>query len=252
MNKDCLIPTDKVWDYTLGESQTNINNLIYEVSNRPQTPAFDPKVLIPVYQLIYSNHITLTIQASKYSIDKGNPEEITISWSTSISGGSADFKFDKFSVSKGDQADWATEGDSKKDTPTDTTKYKIVAQYLVPGSTDTYISMNKETTVNLYYPCFAFAGKYTDDQITPDVIRNGQAKKIQSSPSGSYTIKCEDLDYFYFAFPSGYTYSKVTYGGFGFEVSKINNVNPVVNGGTYDVYKSVNTYNAGTHTITFS
>lgn len=84
-----------------------------------------------------------------------------------------------------------------------------------------------------------------------DVVNDSCKQSIKSSPSGTYNVTINNNgDYIWFVVPNNMTIDRVTMSGFDFPIESPKIVE--IEGNTYKVYKSSNTYDASVITIIIS
>lgn len=84
-----------------------------------------------------------------------------------------------------------------------------------------------------------------------DIVNNSCKQSIKASPSGTYNVTINNNgDYVWFVVPNSMTINKVTMSGFNFPIESPQIVE--IEGNTYKVYRSSNTYDAGIITIVIS
>ena len=84
-----------------------------------------------------------------------------------------------------------------------------------------------------------------------NIVNNSCKQSIKASPSGTYNVTINNnSDYVWFVVPNNMTINKVTMSGFNFPIESPQIVE--IEGNTYKVYRSSNTYDAGIITIVIS
>ena len=84
-----------------------------------------------------------------------------------------------------------------------------------------------------------------------DVVNDSCKQNIKASPAGTYNVTINNnKDYVWFVVPNSMTINKVTMSGFAFPIESPQIVQ--IEGNTYKVYKSSNTYDASIITIVIS
>lgn len=81
-----------------------------------------------------------------------------------------------------------------------------------------------------------------------DIVNDSYTQNIKESPAGTYNVTINNNnDYVWFVVPNSMTINKVTLSGFDFPIESPQIVQ--IEGNTYKVYRSSNTYDAGIITI---
>lgn len=119
-------------------------------------------------------------------------------------------------------------------TPTGNTTY--TATFVIAGITKTATK-----TVTAVYPIYYGAGADTDAATS--------VASIRTSPAGTYNVTVEtDGSYIYFLVPSTMTINGATMNGFDFPLDAAESITK--DGVAYKAYRSSNSIDAGTHSIT--
>lgn len=205
-----------------------------------------------IAKIVYANHLTMGISVSPNIIERDVDRNVTVSWSTSMSGGPETFGFIDYTVTKDGNpfADSSTNtqkpmrSGSKADTVKVTTEYKIIGNFAYN------IQKTATARVNAYYPRYIVVD--TVENVDSAAILAGTKMPISSGSGGNWPLKsAKPKSRVFFCVPSGFSINKVTLSGFAFPISGPTTV--VVNGkGNYNVYKSVNTVDAGSWTLVVS
>lgn len=108
------------------------------------------------------------------------------------------------------------------------------------------LSFDAQTVVTGVLPYYVGAGSTYHD-----VVIDEHKKPIKANPYGTYIVNVvEDGDYIFFVIPNNMTIHKATMSGFDFPLDAPQSVD--INGNTYYVYQSSNTYDASELTIVIS
>lgn len=114
-----------------------------------------------------------------------------------------------------------------------------IKAYAIQGGFD-YNASTKVTGTKPYY-----IGSGTEYN---NVVNDSCKQSIKASPSGTYNVIVNNnRDYIWFVIPNSMTINRVTMSGFDFPIESPQIVE--IEGNTYKVYKSSNTYDAGVITI---
>lgn len=177
-------------------------------------------------------------------IEKGVNTTLTINGSSSFMTGGAKETVIVNRTSGDTQVARGTTSASGTVTINDTTTFLVTATF------NYNVTKTASATVNAYYPIYSLHS--TASTLTESDIISG-TKYVKASPAGSYTMNVsKNGSYFWICVPSTMTINKVTLSGFDVPMTVVNSNFAVSGKGTYKLYRSTSSNDAGTHTLVVS
>lgn len=232
------------------ENTTNISNLIAKKADKVDVytkievdNAIQDVIDSAISDLagdIYYYHASLTASANKTLIEKGVNTEVTLTVKSSLKD-----KYAKEITCSPNVALTGTTNAQKTGTVTisDTTSYTFT------GVFDYNITKTAKVTITATYPIYSLSS--TKTTLTSADITSG-TKKVASNAGGNYSMTLtSNASYFWICVPSNMSINKVTLSGFNVPMEAPVNVS-VTGKGTYKCYRSTNTNDAGTYTLSVS
>lgn len=189
---------------------------------------------------IYYFHASLTASANKTLIEKGVNTDVVLTVKSSLKDAYAK------EITCSPSVTLTGTNNAQK---TATVSISDTTTYTFTGTFDHNVSKTAKVTITAKYPIYSFGSTKTT-LASADVT--GGTKKIANSPSGNYNITLSaNATYFWICVPNDMSVNKVTLSGFNVPMEAPVNVN-VTGKGTYKCYRSTNTNDAGTYTLSVS
>lgn len=190
--------------------------------------------------IIYKIHGAADITADKTIIEKGQVNQINLSWKCTV--GSETVVPKSWKITR-DGLDWVTsvQETSKSDNITDTKRYELKA------TLDYGVSVSDLLVINAYYPIYIVVNGASN--IGGDGVLTGSRQTLRSNPSGRYNVAVnEAANYIFFCVPIGMSITKVTLSGFDVPLEDVNQVDTVEKG-MYNIYRTHSTFDKDNYTF---
>lgn len=184
-------------------------------------------------KIVYSNHISQSLNVNPRVIEKGKDTEVTLTWNTKLSGDPT-YTFKEVHVNQGDAELQITDNKA-------ITTINATTTFTLKGVYDYGITISSPATVT------AVRKFYYGSNTTLDVPTDKNTANLSTNYSGNYTIKLNSTGYIFFICPPESSIASATFNGYSFPLK--DDKSTVIDGVTYKVYYSPDILVADTYTI---